>query len=87
MTTSHQLHMNYLHCNGFGLSLKLGVSNMVTWHDQQSYYKNLHNVKVKQRFRRQSSVGEFDTRKVQQQLEASHIAYDNMLGLTLKEED
>ena len=71
---------NYLHNNGFGLSLNLGASNMSTWHDHQSNYKNLNNVKVKQRFRRRSSVGEFDTRKVQQQLETSHIAYDNMLG-------
>ena len=69
------------------LALILGVSNMVTWHDHQSNYKDLNNVKVKHRFRRRSSVGEFDTRKVQQQLEASHIAFDNMLGLTLKKED
>ena len=41
--------------------------------------KILNNVKVKHRFRRRSSVDEFDTRKVQQKMESSHIAYDNML--------
>ena len=34
------------------LALNLGVSNMITWHDHQSNYKNLNNVKVKQRFQR-----------------------------------
>ena len=57
---------------------------MITWHDHQSNYKNLNNVKVKQRLRRRSRVGEFDTRKVQQQVEISHITYDNMLGADLK---
>ena len=69
---------------GFGLSLKLGVSNMIIWHDQQGNYKNLINVKVKQRFRRRSSVGELDTRKVQQRLESSHFTYDNMFWAQLK---
>ena len=41
-------------------------------------------MEVKRRFRRRSSVGEFDTRKVQQKLESSHIAYDNMLGAGLE---
>ena len=63
MTTRHQLHMHLFTFIGFGLSLKLGVSNMTTWLDHQSKDKNLNNVKVKQRFRRRSSVGEFDTRK------------------------
>ena len=53
----------YLHCNGFGPSLNLGVNSMLTWHDHQSNYKKLNNVKVKQRFRRRRGVGEFDTRK------------------------
>ena len=69
--------------NGFGLSLNLGVSNMAHGISNK-HYKKLNNVKVKHRFRRRSSVGEFDTRKVQQQLETSHIAYDNMLGADLK---
>ena len=77
----------YLHSLALVLALNLGVSNMITWHDHQSNYKNLNNVKVKHRLRGRNSVGEFDTRKVQQQLETSHIAYDNMLGADLKEED
>ena len=47
--------------------------------------QEFNNVKVKHRFRRRSSVGEFDTRKMQQQLETSHIAYDNMLGADFEE--
>ena len=67
MTTHHQLHMQLFTFNVFGLSLNLGVSNMSTWHDHQQQLKEIKdNVKVKHRFRRWSSVGEFDTRKVQQ---------------------
>ena len=43
--------------------------------------RNLNNVKVKHRFRRRRSVDEFDTRKIEQRKEPSHIAYDNMLGV------
>ena len=59
---------------------------MITWHDHQNNYKNVNIVKVEQRFQRRSSVGEFDTRKVQQQVEISHITYDNMLEADLKKE-
>ena len=60
---------------------------MIAWHDHQSKYKNLNNVKVKHRLWRWNSVGEFDTRRVQQQLKTSHIAYDNILGDDLKKDD
>ena len=62
MTTRHQLHMQLFTFNGFGLSLNLGVDNMATWHMIiKAKGKNLNNVKVKQRFRRRSGVGELDT--------------------------
>ena len=48
------------------------------------HYKNLNNMKVKQRIRRRSSVGEIDTQEGATKVEASHYAYDNMLGADLK---
>ena len=56
---------------------------MSTWHDQQSINNSNYNVKVKHRFRRRSSVDEFDTGKLQQRVEPSHMAYENMLGAGL----
>ena len=56
---------------------------MSTWHDQQAINNSNYNVKVKHRFRRRSSVEEFDTGKMQQRLEPSLIAHENMLGAGL----
>ena len=53
----------------------------MAWSTKQN--RSNYNVKVKHRFRRQSSVDGFDTGKMQQGMEPSHIAYDNMLGAGL----
>ena len=45
--------------------------------------RNLNNVKVNIDSGDRVGVGEFDTRKVQQRWNPSHIAYDNMLGAGL----
>ena len=66
MTTRQQLHMQLFTFDGFGLSLRFGVSSMATWHEQQVQVKSNCNVKINHRFRRRRSVGEFDTGKVQQ---------------------
>src|SRR3954471_17066265 len=81
MTTRHQLHMHYLHYNGFGLSLIASVSSMILWHDQQCNYKNLINVKVNNDSGDRVVSVNLTHRKVQQLLESSNITYDNMLWL------